>query len=233
VRRMYSAHLMSLILAMVCAESASAQTQRSGGGEAQKFMQQYQQLAAERTSLQADNARLKKDLDAAKADLAAAKKERDAAKAGVGSATAQIAQAKSSQDTAEKGLEQTKQRFTELVGRFREMAQNLKDVEADRGKARSDLAERNRAFDVCAENNQQLFEINQEVLNRYEHTGLFTRISASEPFTRITRTRLENLVDETRERAEQLRIKKREADAASAAAADPGAAARKTPVNPK
>jgi chromosome segregation ATPase len=230
VRRICSAHLMSLILAMVCAESASAQTQRSGGGEAQKFMQQYQQLAAERTSLQADNARLKKDLDAAKADLAAAKKERDAARAGVGS---QIAQAKSSQDTAEKGLEQTKQRFAELVGRFREMAQNLKDVEADRGKARSDLAERNRAFDVCAENNQQLFEINQDVLNRYEHTGLFTRVSASEPFTRITRTRLENLVDETRERAEQLRIKKREADAASAAAADPAAAARKTPVNPK
>jgi len=30
-----------------------AQTQRSGGGEVQKFMQQYQQVAAEKTALQA------------------------------------------------------------------------------------------------------------------------------------------------------------------------------------
>jgi chromosome segregation ATPase len=217
-----SFRLISFILTIAFVDGAGAQTQRSGGAEAQKFMQQYQQLAAERGTLQADNARLKKELDAAKADLAAAKKERDAAKAGIGAAAAaQIAQAKNSQDASEKSLEQSKQRFSELVGHYRETAQSLKDVETDRGKLRSDLAERNRAYDICAENNQQLFEINQEVLNRYVSTGLFTRAGASEPFTRITRTRIENLVDETRDRAEQLRVKKRETEAASAAAAAP------------
>ena len=40
-----------------------AQTQRSGGGESQKIMQQYQQLAAEKTSLQSQLAQMKKDLD--------------------------------------------------------------------------------------------------------------------------------------------------------------------------
>ena len=188
--------------------SATAQTQRSGGGEAQKFMQQYQQLAAEKTALQAQVAQMKKDLDAAKTDLAAMKKERDALKAHVGVPPAAVSQLTASKDAAERNLELSKQRMTELVGRFREMATNLKDVEADRATLRDDAAKRSRAFDQCAEDNLQLYEINGEILDRYEHVGLFTKVSSAEPFTKITRTRIENLVDEYRERAQQLRVKK-------------------------
>ena len=156
--------------------------------------------------------RLKADLDTAKANLAAMKKERDALKARVGAAAAAsgtIAQLTASKESAEKSLEVSKQRTNELVNRFRETATTLKEVEADRGKLRKDLDERNTAFDKCAENNLQLYEITNDVLNRYEHVGLFTKVSATEPFTGITRTRIENLVDEYRARALENRTKKR------------------------
>jgi chromosome segregation ATPase len=197
------------LAAAILATAAFAQTQRSGGGEAQKFMQQYQQVAAEKTALQAQLAQMKKDLDAAQADLAAAKKERDTLKksrAGVSDAV--VVQLNASKESAEKNLEQYKQRMTELVARFRETATNLKEVEADRTQLRKSLDERNAAFDHCAAANWQLFEINGEILDRYEHVGLFTKTSAAEPFTRITRTRLENLADEYRARALELRVKK-------------------------
>jgi chromosome segregation ATPase len=185
---------------------AGAQTQRSGG-EAQKFMQQYQQLAGEKTALQTQLAQMKKDLDASNANLAAMKKERDALKGHVGVPQAAVTQLTASKEAAERNLEQSKVRMTELVGRFRDMAANLRDVESDRGKLRKDLDDRNAAYDKCASSNLQLYEINGQVLDRYEHVGLFTKVSASEPFTKITRTRMENLVDETRERAQQLRVK--------------------------
>jgi chromosome segregation ATPase len=173
---------------LLCSQAPlRAQVQRSGGGEAQKFMQQYQQVSAEKTALQAQLAQMKKDLDAATTELAAVKKERDVAKAHAGVPAAAIG---------------------ELVSRFRETATNLQQVEADRGKLREDLAKRNNAYDKCAENNLQLYEINGELLDRYEHVGLFTRVSAAEPFTKITRTRIENLVEETRGRAQELRVKK-------------------------
>jgi chromosome segregation ATPase len=200
------------LAAMFAAFPARAQVARSGGSETQKFMQQYQQLAAEKTALQAQVAQMKKDLDAAQAELAAAKKERDALKArsaGSAAAVAQLAQATASKETAEKNLEQYKQRTTELVARFREMATNLKETETSRTQLSTDLDARNRAYDQCAENNLQLYEINGEILNRYEHVGPFTKVSSAEPFTKITRTRIENLVDEYRERAEQMRAKKR------------------------
>jgi septal ring factor EnvC (AmiA/AmiB activator) len=196
--------------ASICSPHAPlyAQVQRSGGGEVQKFMQQYQQVAAEKTALQTQIAQMKKDLDTVNAELAAVKKERDAAKAHVGASPAAIAQANGAKEAAERNLEQSKQRMTELVGRFRETATNLKEAEADRTTLRKDLAERNSAFDTCAADNMQLYDINRDILDRYEHIGLFTKVSAGEPFTKITRTRIENLVEEYRERAQELRVKK-------------------------
>jgi chromosome segregation ATPase len=194
---------------LLCAQAPlHAQVQRSGGGESQKFMQQYQQVAAEKTALQAQLAQMKKDLDAANAALAAVKKERDVAKAHAGVPAAALAQAAGAKETAERSLEKSKQQIGELVSRFRQTATNLQEVEADRGKLREDLARRNGAYDKCAENNLQLYEINGELLDRYEHVGLFTKVSTAEPFTKITRTRIENLVEETRIRAQELRVKK-------------------------
>ena len=198
--------------ALAAGVPSQAQVERSGGGELQKFMQQYQQLAAEKTALQAQTVQMQKDLDAAKAELAAAKKERDALKvraAAAGTEAASIAQLNSSREATEKNLEAYKQRMTEIIGRFRETATTLKDVEADRNTLRKELDTRNAAFDKCAEDNLQLFEIGNEVLNRYEHVGLFTKVSALEPFTRLTRTRIDNLVDEYRARALENRVQKR------------------------
>jgi chromosome segregation ATPase len=204
----YRTASIAIPLLAVLAVPVTAQVERSGGGEAQKMMQQYQQLAAEKTALQAQVAQMKKDLDSAQTQLAAAKKERDALKAHVGNSTAATAALTASKETAEKNLDQYKQRMTELVTRFRDMAGNLKEVEADRNKLRQNLQERNSAYDQCATDNLQLFEINGEILDRYEHVGLFTKVSAGEPFTKITRARIENLVDEYRARALELRAKK-------------------------
>jgi|ERR1700722_1966636 Skp family chaperone for outer membrane proteins len=225
--------LATFLTAALCTAGAvQAQTERSGGGEAQRFMQQYQQVSAEKTALQAQVTQMKKDLDAAQAELATVKKDRDALKARAGNAAAAAAeQARltASNETVEKNLEQYKQRMTELVARFRETAGNLRDTETDRSKLRQDLQTRNQAYDQCAENNLKLYEINGEILDHYEHVGLFTKVSAGEPFTKITRSRLENLVDEYRERALLLRVKKQ---GEGAAAPGPQGQNTKTPVAP-
>lgn len=197
-----------LAISLIAGTAGHAQVERSGGDN-QRIMQQFQQLASEKTALQAQLAQLRSDLDKATADLAALRKERDALKKRPeGPSPAVVAQLTAARDAAERNLEQTKQRTTELVSRFRDTAVALKDAEADRAKLRADLATQAASFDKCAANNQQLYDINGEVLNRLSHVGLLTRVKAAEPFTQITRTRLDNLVLDTRERAEELLIKK-------------------------
>jgi Skp family chaperone for outer membrane proteins len=108
--------MAGIALCIVAGGPASAQVQRSGGGsESQKIMQQYQQVAAEKTALQAQVAQMKKDLDGTKADLAAMKKERDALKAraaGAAGTAAAVAELSASKQAAEKNLEVSKQRMT-------------------------------------------------------------------------------------------------------------------------
>jgi len=203
---------MLLVLSLTPVAPVYAQVERSGGGAAQKFMQQYQQVSAEKTALQAQVTQMKTDLDAAHAELQKVKQERDALKLRSGdaaAASAQLVKATASKEAAERSLEQYKQKMAELVAHFHDTANNFKEVEADRNTLKKQLDDRNSAYDKCAEDNLKLYEINGEVLDRYDHVGLFTKASAVEPFTHITRTRLDNLVVEYRERAEQLRVQKR------------------------
>ena len=211
-----------------------AQTQRSGGGDSQRIMQQYQQVSAEKTALQAQVAQIKKDLDGANSQLAEVKKERDALKArAAGSSAAaaqQVAQANASKEAVEKSLELNKQRTAELVDRFKETIGALKGVESDRDQLRRNLDEINVKYDKCAENNEQLYQISNTVLERYGHVGFFTKAVAVEPFTRITRTRIDNLVVETHEHAEELRLKKTAPPAPTHASPDaPAAPSTHTP----
>src|SRR5271168_5508264 len=95
MRRRHSA-TVALTAAIFCAQAPLyAQVERSGGGEMQKIMQQYQQVAAEKTALQSQVTQMKTDLDTAKTELAAVKKERDALKVragGTAAAAAAVAQ---------------------------------------------------------------------------------------------------------------------------------------------
>jgi hypothetical protein len=105
-------------------------------------------------------------------------------------------------------LEQNKQKTGELVERFKETIGSLKSVEADRAELKRDNVALNASLSKCADDNLQLFEITNTVLDRYDHVGFFTKAGGAEPFTKITRTRIDNLVVEYRARAEELRAKK-------------------------
>jgi chromosome segregation ATPase len=201
------------LLTCSLAAPLAAQTARSGGGgggESARIMQQYQQLAAEKTSLETQVSKLKQDLAAAQSELDGVKKERDALKGRSAAAGANVAGLTAARDAAEKSAEETKGRMTELVAHFRETLTNLKQAETDREQLQGQLRERSADYDRCATANLSLYDLNGDILKRYEHVGLFTRVSASEPFTRITRTRMENLVDETRAHALELREKTKE-----------------------
>jgi chromosome segregation ATPase len=196
------------IVSLVSAHGAHAQVQRSGGGANAQLAQQYQQIVAERAQLQADNDKLKKQLDDVTKQLKAAQQQLIASKNGASGAASQLAAAQAASQSAAQSLEQSKARMQELVGRFRDTAVALRGVESERSQLQQQLAKSKSDFDLCAERNFQLYQVDNEVLDRYEHEGTFGHIARAEPFTRIKRTQVENLVDEYKVRAEELRVQK-------------------------
>ncbi len=198
------------VLALTGFGIAHAQVPRSGGGASTQLLEQLQQLGSERTELQEQNAKLQKELDGLR-------KERDALK------TAQQALERRAQlsESAVKQLQenvtarrqatdqeigQWRQRMDELVAKFRDTAKTLQEVETDRTASQQKLAASERDLNTCSERNLALYKLNEEVLTRLAHQSLWTSLASAEPFTRIKRTQLENLIVEDRARADAQRV---------------------------
>jgi len=197
--------LVFIVLALAVGPLAQAQSARSGGGASAQLLQQMQQLASERTSLQAQNAKLKKDLE----DL---RKERDTLENGqqaldkrakVSEAAVRQLEARQQQRQADPELAQTKEKLQQVVAKFRETLQTLKEVETAQASAKQTLAARDQELRVCVDHNKALYKLDDEVLTHLEKQTMWTRVAATEPFTRIKRTQLENYVVESRTKADE------------------------------
>jgi hypothetical protein len=90
-----------------------------------------------------------------------------------------------------------------VVAKFRETLQTLKEVETAQAIAKQTMATRDQELKVCVDHNKALYKLDDEVLTHLEKQTMWTRVAATEPFTRIKRTQLENYVVEARTKADE------------------------------
>jgi chromosome segregation ATPase len=243
---MYSARLLapmllgaSMLIGLALGpENASAQVERrGGGGENTALIQQYQQALADRSQLQAENAQLKQQLDDSNKQLEALKRQVASLRgqvgtlqAGASSSQSALQQAQATSQTYQKAFADARGKLQDLIDHYRQTVATLQGIEVARARLQQQLAQSRAAFDQCATRNYQLYQVDDEVLKRYEHQGMFSYLERAEPFTRLKRTQIENFVDDYRERAEELRVPARGsvAPAAAAAPAPPNASGTAT-----
>jgi chromosome segregation ATPase len=210
---------MLLLVGAAVSHELSAQEARSGGGSPNAaLVQQMQQLASERTDLQAQLAKLQKDLE----DM---RRERDTLKSGQAAADRRAQQSESAvhqiqqdaagrQKNADDTLARSKAQLEQLVAKFRELAQTLRDTETDRNTLQQKLVAQEHTASVCTDDNASLYNLNTEVLDHFAHSALAGMLHA-DPFTKIARTRLDNTVLEYKQRAQELRLQAAQAKAAN------------------
>jgi chromosome segregation ATPase len=190
---------------LFAAQAAFAQaTRQSSGGNAQA-LQQVQALAAERTKLQADNARLQSELDKLRKERDELARKQGGAETRLKSSDAAAARAGARSDALKAELEREKGRVLELATRYRELAVQLREVETDRSTVKTALAQRELEMTECVARNRSLYSLNGEILTRLEKGGSFSAGTALEPFTKLKRIELENLIDGYQQRADEQR----------------------------
>ena len=215
----------TVIIVMVTSFSiiAQAQTARGGSGPSAQILQQLQQLGSERTALQTENARLKKERDDIRKERDVLKETQQAVNVRVRSSEVAFARCSAAKESAEQEVQQLKDKMQELIGKFRETAQTLRDVESERSSAKQTVALREQDLKACSDHNAALYKLNREVLDRLEHQSIWSRAARTEPFTKIKRAQLENLLDDYKSRADDERL--------NSPAPSPSAAAQPTQVN--
>lgn len=199
----------SLLLAF----GAVGQVQRSGN-DAARVMQQLQQVTAEKAQAQAENAKLKTEVEALKAQLAKASTALTASEQRAKKAAPLAKDSAALQETND-ALTRTRSQMQELVGKFRETGQILKEVETDRDRLRAQASNQERDLKTCVDRNAGLYLVSDEILRNLENRGVWSSLTQKEPFTQISRTRLENLIDDYRYRVEELRVVDKKSAAAT------------------
>jgi|ERR1700733_2341535 len=200
----------ALVLIALVSRAALGQEARSGGGASAQMVQQLQQVAAERTELQAQNAKLQKDLDDARKERDALKSSQQALQRRAAQADANVKQAQqgilTQRQASDQELGRWRTKLDEVVAEARKIAQQLQEVEADRTRLRQTLADRDQQSKVCTDHNAALYELNSQILTHFEHQSVWSRMAQAEPFTQIERNQLENLLDDYRARAQDQRV---------------------------
>lgn len=193
-----------MLAGVVGSSTVIAQTQRSGS-DSTRLVQQLQQLTAEKSKLQLDNDALKKELEELKAKTTQASAEQ----VRLQQRTRELELASARQARAsgnEEALEKSRTQLQELVGRYRELAQTLKDVETERDTLRSGQATQQGQLSACVNKNAQMYILADELLGQMGNQGLWSAFKSREPFLQLSRTRLENLAEDYRYRIDELRV---------------------------
>jgi chromosome segregation ATPase len=198
---------LGMVMLIAAPAGAFAQTERSGGGAASaQLMMQLQQLSSERTTLQAENSKLKGELEKARKERDSLKEAQDTIMKRGRGAEVELAKVVSDRARLEGELAQQKDRVQEVIGRLRETATTLRDVETEGEAAKRSLATREQELKTCVDRNQKLYALNTEVLARFDDQGFWSSLSRREPFTQLKRVELENLADGFRGTAQDNRI---------------------------
>ena len=170
---------------------------------AQKALQKAQfmlrQSANEKVEFQTQLDALKQQVDQLTRELAATKS---------GATSAQ-------QKTEEKYtgvIAQWKQRDSEVSAELLATKEQLKQQLAQRKDLESRLQKQADNFSVCYENNKKLYDINNQLLSRYESKGFVDVAKQKEPFTGIKQVEVENLVQDYRYQLDDLQVKAEQAE---------------------
>ncbi len=155
-----------------------------------------QQMANERAQLEAESNALHKKLDEANAQVAKLGEQNDSLKKQLDRSRSSLDQSSAANKRNEETISQLRNRMNELIAEFRKTANTLRETEMDRNRLRKSLTAREGDLKQCVDNDMALYKIGNEVLDRYEHKGVFESLREREPFTKIKRVQLENLVDE-------------------------------------
>jgi chromosome segregation ATPase len=156
-------------------------------------MLQLRSVTADRDNLQAQVTELQADKDGLTAQVAdltrkiAAQQDAD---------TKTIAVLKAEKSDQEDSIARLQQALEEWKDAQRKAYAAATETESKRAKLAELSIHLQRIVDDQKRKNQEMYELGMEILDRYEKFGLGEALTAKEPFTGITRTKFETLVQD-------------------------------------
>lgn len=180
---------------------------QSGDRKADAAREQARRLQQANRKLEQDKAQLAKEKTEAESRLKAVKDDLDAARRKSALAGRRAA-------TLEKDLEAVRAEREKLAGRLAdtekrlaETGDKLRKEEAERKRLDALSAQQKQSIAQCEGLNARLHDEGAALLERYRTKGCFDAVLQAEPFTGLKQVQIENFIEDSRDRLDDLRVK--------------------------
>lgn len=105
-------------------------------------------------------------------------------------------------------LQQTEDKLREVIGRYHELARNLQKTSAEKADVEHQLAKETHRREDAEAKNQKLYQLNAELLKKFDDKGVMDALLQHEPFTGIKEVQIENLRQDYGYKADKLKVQK-------------------------
>jgi chromosome segregation ATPase len=190
-----------LTVMLSASAGVAAETARREGGDDAMRKAQYllRQMTAEQQVLKTDNAKLQSEI----ADL---KAENERLTADLGERESTITRNRKSNEALVERIQSDSDKYHGLVERYRNKLEELRTAQFRVAYLEQAVTERNQWIDVCKASNDDLYQANSELLERYQNRGVLDLLAGAEPVTGLARVRTESLVEDYRYKLEDLKM---------------------------
>lgn len=194
---------------------AAEVAKRSGGGGADaaaltKLQAMLQQVTGERDALQGELEKVQgeraKNDEKHKKEIALLTKKIEGLENTSDRSQDALARANDANTTLRERNKEQQERMQKLVDKYKELVESLRVVEGDKSAAQTKVAEQERLLNDCGSKNTRLYEVNLELLDRYENKGVWDALLQREPVTQLKRVEIENIVEEYKYKISQQRV---------------------------
>lgn len=108
--------------------------------------------------------------------------------------------------------QQTEDKLREVIAKYRELARNLQKTNVEKADVEHQLAKETRWREDAEAKNQKLYQLNADLLKKFDDKGVMDALLQHEPFTGIKEVQIENLRQDYGYKADKLKVQKPVAD---------------------
>ncbi len=175
---------------------AAADAEKEAKHEMRKMQAQLSAAQKEKTDLAAQLENIKKQLGEMGAKSSALEKKS-------GGQKKQFAELTTKLQESEANLQKMTQQFTDT-------STSLQQVQKEKELLQKEKEQENKRLSgdirVCEKKNTDLYRISTELLEKYQSKGIFTALLQAEPFTQLEKVKMQNLMQEYKDKTEAAKI---------------------------
>jgi len=203
MKRDVSVFLLILFMLVTSAAATAESVRRdSGGGDDSRRAQlMMRQLSQAKAQLEADNARMAGELKALQAKVTGLESE-------LGKTSKTLVKSKSSNQQLVTRVKDDNRKMQLLMEKYRNSVQLLRMEKANVNLLKLAVEERNQWIDKCKASNESMYQVNSELVDRYQNKGFWQELAQSDPLTGLGDVKMEVIAEDYRYRLDDLQVAK-------------------------